>query len=242
MKSLTTLLFAVGMAAALPASAEVDVKVVIAEAVANTFDGKNYSWTSTLAKPNGGAAQVTGQTQGTTSLVSVQDDNGTHQFAVIGDRHYLNDGTGWKLGPGRPGEDMRMQVPPPSASATPRVRLFFGRPDNPERPLRDAANQVSTWTVQGNTFTGEFAGPPHGPGPGGKGGRRPLMPDAKTTVSLQLQDGLVTSATILTTGTFTPPGESAIAIERAANTTITQVGTTQITLPAELQTLIASGS
>jgi len=249
MKSLLILICTAAAATVLPAQTAVDVKAVVSDAVANTFDGKNYSWTTTLTKPDGGNASITGQLQGTTSLVTIQDENGTHALAVVGEKRFHNDGSGWFAAPERDEKDVHIRVFHPEAGGArpPRMILVYGRPENPERPLRDLSEKATTWTVQGSTFTAEVTGLQRGPGgfgpPRGKDGGRPgPMADAKTILTLQIQDGVVSSATTITSGTITPPGESARQIERRATTAITQVGTTQVALPAELQTLLAQGN
>ncbi len=246
----------------LPASssrAETSAATVLHEAVENAVSAANYSWSSTLLRPDGQTATATGQVAGTESLVTVTDEKGQHLFAQSGDKRFVKkDGGAWTLlsRPARPA-----QISETHAQA--------GRPDHPRghrggatglgprgrhtglrlltepagRHLDMVIDHVDQWTINGAIFVGEFQGmvPPAGR----RGPRSERAPDTVKqhtgTVSLTIQNGLVSTVSIQGSASWTEANGANQQKQHSVTTTFSHVGTTAVTLPAEVKALLTSG-
>ncbi|PTY08258.1 hypothetical protein DB347_01350 [Opitutaceae bacterium EW11] len=236
MKPIRLTFLAAVMIPAVAAFADVDVKSVVAGAVDNTFAGENYSWASSLPRPDGATVSVTGQTDHGMTYVVMQDGTNSRALLIVSGKHFVLTSSGWKLAgaPRTENTDGSTPPPPPPDHRGPR-----GGPESPEHRLREAVAQVTTWTVQGDAFVGTFTGSPMGHGP--RPADAPALPGTETvTVTVHIANGALSECTLAMAGSFTNESGQTVTRQHSVTTTFSAIGTTQVAVPAEVTALLSS--
>lgn len=244
MKSLRLTFVAAILTPAVTAVADVDVKSLVTDAVENTFAGENYSWTSTMPRPDGVTLTVEGQIDHGTTYVVMKDGATTRTMIVVSGRRFVLTPAGWReAGLPQLPPDGAVQPPPPRQGGPvglggPGIR---GGPESPERRLRAMLAQVTTWTAQGDTLTGQFTAQPdeaghRGPPPEAVAS----LPAAETvTVALRVQDGLVSDAQLTKSITLTTQTGESLTRQHTTSTHFGAIGATKISVPTDVATLLA---
>lgn len=264
MKTLKTLLLPALGFPALGLFAAVDLPTLAHDAADNVFSGKNYSWTSSATRPDGTQASIQGQAAQGNLSVSIQDGTTTRTLFVVNEVPYVLTDSGWqKAGPLHrppgdkpPADAPPLPPPPPPHDAAPGFagpgghrgpggRGGFGPgARSPDRQLTELISRVSSWTADGDVLTGEFSGKLPAPGSDRAGARddnRP-SPTESGVVKLWIQSGVLTKVQITSTVMFTSPSGETVTHQRNETTTFSAVGTTAVSIPAELQALVSKAN
>ncbi len=219
-----------------------DARSVVNDALDNTFEGGNYSWTSTLTTPRQETVSVSGQRSALATWIEVTGPLGTRTTVRIGDDRYVKSDNGWiHLGDHEdtPPADILVRREA-RGERRPMVKaLGQGGPGgrDPEQAVREVTERVDNWTVVGSQLTGSFSGLPHGlPG---RGGEALAGGSVVTKVTLTLHDGVLSEVSVTTQGSFIDRTGASREIARTTTHTLRAVGTTTVSLPAELQAKLA---
>lgn len=222
--------------------AQSDAKNVVTDAIDNTFEEGNYSWTSTLTTPRQETLSVSGQRTALATWIEVSGPLGTRTTARIGDDRYVKSDNGWiHLGDHEdaPPADILVRREARGERRPIVKALGPGGPGarDPEQAVRDVTGRVENWTVVGSQLTGSFSGLPHGiPG---RGGEALASGSVLTTVTLTLREGVLSEVRVKTEGSFVDRAGASREIARTTTHTFWAVGTTTVSLPAELQAKLA---
>src|SRR5665213_489034 len=210
-------------------------------AAAKLADAPSYAWSTTSHFGNNDRT-TEGKTQkdGYTLLTLPGPNNSTREVVMKGDKFVVNGDDGWQTseelakddGSGQPNRarfmvNMIKRMKPPAAQVadlTGKVKELKKTGHSYEGELtEDAAKEMMTFGRGRRRANADAAAPATGP----------KITNAKATVKILVKDGMLAKYELHVTGTVTGQDGNEREVDRATETTISDVGSAKVDAPAE---------
>lgn len=212
-------------------------------------DAPNYSWSTTTHFGNNDRT-TEGKTEknGYTMLTLPGPNNSTREVVIFGNAFAINGDNGWQS---------EKDLTQDDGSGQPNRSRFLAnmikRLKNPAAQLTDLSGKVKELKKNGDTYEGELTEEAAKEALTFRGGRRgnangnaaaqnngPQVSNAKGDVKVMLKDGMISKFQLHVSGTVTGRNGNEREVDRTSETTISNVGTTKVDVPAEAKKKLPS--